>query len=149
MKLNTVIFSKFAHVSKFGKYLTYILFTLLILDFIFKYLLLKNHFEVLNKGIAFSLFSTSNLVLLFHLGALALLTTVYYLLSTKSSWVVNKFYLFLILLAGISNFFDRIAYGGVVDYLNFYFFKNNLSDIVIFVSTLFLVKNIYFKKSLS
>lgn len=147
------ILTKFYHVVKNDpaqiqlrfSYVQFSLFILLALDFILKYLFFKMGIGTLNEGVSFSLFSDSSLPFILHVTALIVLTTAYYLLSTKSKWVQNKSYLLLIILAGFGNFTDRAFYGGVVDYINLYFFKNNLSDIVIFVSSLLLVFNAFKK----
>jgi len=123
------------------------LFSLLFLDLILKFVFVRWGMVTINKGISFSLFSNSNLTFSLHLGALIVLTNGYFLFSSKANWAVNKFYLFLIILAGFSNFFDRIFYGGVVDYINLYFFKNNLTDLVIFLGVCGLILNQYIKPS--
>ena len=43
-------------------------------------------------------------------------------------------------MGGLDNLIDRVIYGGVVDYINFFgLFKNNLGDIMIFVGFLMFI----------
>jgi len=50
------------------------------------------------------------------------------------------FYFFLILLSSISNIVDLIINKGkIINYINFYFFYNNISDILIFFVTSFII----------
>lgn len=110
---------------------------ILFLDRFLKQWILSSKIYEINTGISFSYFSSSPLTYLLHLFALIFLSILYLLLNFKRDLKLHVPML-LILLGGVNNFIDRILYGGVVDYINFYFFKNNLTDVVIFISAIFL-----------
>jgi signal peptidase II len=121
-------------------------FILLILDRALKALALKGFvyntwFKLfLNQGIIFSLPFNNLLTIIF--GLLIILIIIYFLIK---SWQNNNYKsslaLLLILLGSASNLYDRIVYGGVIDYLNFGFLSVfNLSDVYIVLGILLLLK---------
>lgn len=114
-----------------------------ILDRVFKHLSLKGvlPFEK-NYGLATSISLPAGLKLFFYLLVILLLTTLFFFLF-KSFQKRNLLLILassLIILGGFSNLIDRLTNGFVIDYLNFYFFNNNLADLMIwtgFLSGLF------------
>lgn len=88
------------------------------------------HF-VKNKGIAFSLSLASPLVIVLTLVALA-----FVIFTLRRSFEKNERYMTLglcsILLGAFSNFFDRLKYGYVIDYIDVRFFSVfNIADAMI------------------
>lgn len=120
-------------------YSVVLLLGLLPLDRVIKHFLFTRGLYEINTGVSFSLFSDSSVVYLVHILALVILTSYFLILNRRAKKNVISVFMILIILAGLNNFVDRILYGGVVDYLNFYFFKNNLSDVVLTISSLYLV----------
>jgi|SRR3989344_3786164 len=127
------------------------------LDQILKWYFVNLGIAEVNNGISFDLFS--NLPINFHILIFSLLSIVFYLLSFKRKWhtfarlpaSADKAELSsgmssarqeftLIYMGGLDNLIDRVIYGGVVDYINFFgLFKNNLGDIMIFVGFLMFI----------
>lgn len=59
----------------------------------------------------------------------------------------HKYPIFIILTGGLSNLIDRIIYGGVVDYLNFFgLLKNNIADYLIIFGLILLSVGLFLKK---
>lgn len=92
----------------------------------------------LNKNIAFSLPVPA--IILYPILAIVLFVLLWIWLK---SWVGDKKNIWpysLIILGALSNIWDRLRYGGVVDYLNVPFFTVlNISDVYIFLGVLFLI----------
>ncbi|MFH1457298.1 MAG: signal peptidase II [Patescibacteria group bacterium] len=67
---------------------------------------------------------------------------IFYLVNKAYNKNLLLFTACLFLIIGIaSNFLDRLKFGFVIDYISFYFFYNNLSDIFIFLGiVLFLLQ---------
>lgn len=98
------------------------------------YFFSKNNFTI-NTGISFGAFQNSN-------GFFILLTIILLVLLISYSILKRKvdIGILLLLFGGISNLIDRIVYGGVVDYINFFnLFHNNIGDIMIFCGMVWLV----------
>ena len=119
---------------------------LLVLDRVFKHYFFQYGLVELNTGVSFSLFSNSSLVYLSYILALIVLVAYYFLLNHNTKDKCLSIFIILIILSGFNNFIDRVLYGGVVDYLNFYIFKNNLSDVTIFICATYLGYSIFIKK---
>lgn len=114
-------------------------------DQVLKYLSI-NIFErfVFNKGVSFGLLANSSSSLI--LSAIALGVLIYLIYRSKLNWS----YLFIIA-GGISNLFDRVIYGAVVDYINFLdIIWFNLADLYINIGILvilvLLIKEVFIKK---
>lgn len=75
------------------------------------YIINNNYNFILNNGVAFGLFNNSNFagVMLNLLGLVAII------LLLKQQFGLG---LILILAGGISNMFDRVLYGGVIDFIS-------------------------------
>ena len=94
-----------------------------------------------NSGIAFSLKISGELFLYFYLLVIIVLFLIFWQLLAS---LKNKHLLlatgYLLLTAGIiSNLIDRFRFGFIVDYLNFYFFYNNLADVMIMAGVIILI----------
>ncbi|WP_457568063.1 signal peptidase II [Desulfurobacterium sp.] len=101
-----------------------------------------------NKGAAFSIFSSSTGVLRFLalIGfPAAIVAALAYLLVTKREKPLYLKISFSLIIGGaIGNLYDRIAYGTVVDFLDFYAGRYhwpafNVADIAVFVGTAMLI----------
>lgn len=108
--------------------------------------ILKNFFAltlVHNTGAAFSMFQ-NNKFLLIMIAIVALLLIVFFFIKDKK---LNNIYIFIysMLIGGIiGNLIDRIVYGYVIDYLDFYIFNYhfpifNFADVLIVVSIMILL----------
>jgi len=126
------------------------IFTIFIIDFLIKKVFLNGYSwdsscisfsYVLNKGVAFSLFSSlgENLkwILLFTI-------IVMFLLFLKEGWLKSAPILCGFLFgSAIANLFDRFKYGGVVDYIHYHCYFDfavfNFADIMINISIFLLL----------
>ena len=112
-------------------------------DFIFRSTYLNIRL-IWNEGIAFGLFSFDDKVLYHSLSILILLiilTIIYMIVKSKGS---KKFSLILILGGALGNFYDRIAYGAVPDFIDFHlngfhWFIFNIADIFISIGVFALI----------
>jgi signal peptidase II len=94
---------------------------------------------VKNFGIGFHISLPSYITIFFTVVILGIITwQMYRLLAVKSEGIIFSLPFFsrgFILAGGLSNLFDRIAYGYVVDYLSFYLkndgFAFNIADVLI------------------
>ena len=97
-----------------------------------------------NEGIAFGLLSFDDKVLYHSLSILILiiiLTIIYMIIKSDGS---KKFSLILILGGALGNFYDRIAYGAVPDFIDFHlngfhWFIFNIADIFISIGVFALI----------
>lgn len=106
----------------------------LLLDQTFKLVIIKyfSSLLVVNRGVSFGLWA-SNLWLLVNL---VIILGLYFLF--KDSWVKG-----LIIGGGISNLFDRLIRGAVIDYLHLGFLPIfNLADVFICLGVIMLIINI-------
>lgn len=115
---------------------------LLLIDQALKLLTLSSGLALINKGIAFGLFSSFNI-----LNFLIFTCIFLFFLALRSPKIrkgeVGIFPLKLILVGGLSNLLDRVIHGGVVDYIFFPIIPSfNLADLAITLGFLILVKKI-------
>ena len=158
--LKNKIFSKETIVS-----LT-VVFAIFILDRITKVTIIKNqlnnqsifvtdylNFELVwNTGIGFGLFS-QNANLYYHLISLLIFTVIIFLiyLIVKAEFL-EKFLYCLILGGALGNFYDRLIYFAVPDFIDFHindfhWFTFNIADIFITLGIILIItKDIVFKK---
>jgi len=108
------------------------------LDRIFKYLALAGKiFFYKNTGIAFGIsfssFAKASADKLLVFVILIILIILIHLLikEIKNKNLLPITYYLLLITGTASNLIDRIKFGFVIDYLNFYFFYNNLADVMI------------------
>ncbi len=107
-----------------------------------------------NTGIAFSLFSQNA-----FLGRMLLITFVSFISIVVAVWLVqtparekwNKASLAMILGGAIGNLCDRIFYGHVIDFIDFYignwhWYTFNLADCFITIGALMTIKSLIFSK---
>jgi signal peptidase II len=112
-------------------------------DFIFRSTYLNIRL-IWNEGIAFGLFSFDDKVLYHFLSIIILLiilTIIYMIVKSNGS---KKFSLILILGGALGNFYDRIAYGAVPDFIDFHlngfhWFIFNIADIFISIGVFALI----------
>ena len=103
-----------------------IIFLLNILDLYFKYSLKEIYHHSISHKIIFLPF----LLILF----------LFLVIISKEERKKLLFYLILILTASFSNLVDLIINkGAIINYINLYFFYNNISDITIFSVLLFII----------
>ncbi len=102
---------------------------------------------VWNNGVSFSMFSNNTLIGRFLLIALSVIITTYVALYLKKEQnKLNRFALILIIAGAIGNILDRLRYGAVIDFLDFYIGKYhwpafNLADIYICVGVGLIILN--------
>ena len=97
-----------------------------------------------NEGIAFGLFSFDNKVLYHSLSLIILVIILAILYMIIQNTGLKKYSLIFIFSGALGNFYDRISYGAVPDFLdfhinNFHWFIFNLADIFISVGVLLMI----------
>ena len=97
-----------------------------------------------NEGIAFGLFSFDDKALYHSLSLLILLIILVIIYMIIKSDGLKKFSLMLILGGALGNFYDRIAYGAVPDFIDFHvngfhWFIFNIADIFISIGVFALI----------
>ncbi|WP_457570200.1 signal peptidase II [Desulfurobacterium sp.] len=104
-----------------------------------------------NRGAAFSIFSSTSgwgrFIMLIGFPAVVVVFITYLLLTKKEYPLYLKIALALILGGALGNLYDRIVYGTVVDFLDFYIGKYhwptfNVADIAVFLGTVMLILNV-------
>ena len=97
-----------------------------------------------NEGIAFGLFSFDKNILYHSLSFLIFIIILILLFMIIKSDGFKKFSLILIFSGALGNFYDRIFYGAVPDFIdfhinNFHWFIFNIADIFITFGVLFMI----------
>jgi len=126
-----------------------IMLILFILDRVLKYLAVNGKiFFVKNSGAAFSALIPENLFLYFYiLVFLIFIFLIWQLIKSLQENNLLSVVGYLLLVIGCaSNIIDRIKFGFIVDYVNFYFFYNNLADVMIVAGVGILVIDFLSKK---
>lgn len=120
-------------------FITYSIFFIFLLDRYLKDFSIIS--KTINPGISFSL-SFPNVV--YFIVSIILICVFLFLFlqiphsKFRPTLIKYKLPILLILTGGFSNLIDRVIYGGVVDYINFFgVLYNNLSDFLIIVGLLF------------
>lgn len=135
--------------SKFFNFKTISFFCLIvfILDRILKYLAVAQKiFYLKNFGLALSVSLPENLFLYFYILIFLILLLIVWRLSIaiqKNSLLLITSY-WLLITGCASNLLDRLKFGFIIDYLNFYFFYNNLADIAICLGVILLIFNFFY-----
>ena len=111
------------------------------------YILESNYLNIRliwNEGVAFGLFSFDDKVLYHSLTLLIsiIILVIFYMIITNSG--LKKYSLILVIGGALGNFYDRIFYGAVPDFIdfhinNFHWFIFNLADIFITLGILFMI----------
>lgn len=105
-----------------------------------------------NNGAAFSSFAGRRLLLIV-MPIIMMVVLVVFLRKTKNKSFIIKLTVLMIIAGGIGNLIDRIAYGYVVDFINFTFIEFpifNVADIFVTVGGVILVVYlIFFSDSLN
>jgi len=125
------------------------LFTFFILDrLIKKILLLRGELLFLNfirNPYIFFFFKEKNFY--FLISIIFFLLMFFIIKSYKNKNFFDFLFLSLIFIGGFSNFLDRLLYGFVIDYLNFFsLFSFNFSDIMIFIGAFLLLIKLFKSK---
>ena len=112
-------------------------------NFIFKSTYLNIRL-IWNEGIAFGLFSFDDKVLYHSISLLILFIILVIIYMIVKSDGFKKFSLMLILGGALGNFYDRIVYGAVPDYIDFHvngfhWFIFNIADIFISIGVFALI----------
>lgn len=112
-----------------------------------------NIYAAHNRGIAWGVgnqLDTSYLYILNGFIAVIILYFMWYMLQYKNNQIITSACL-LILSGGISNFFDRIHYGAVIDFIHLHchswsFAIFNVADVSITLGAIFLCYSILFRE---
>ena len=108
---------------------------------------------VWNNGVSFSMLANNTLLGRFVLIGLSLAITTYIaLLLRKEKNPLNRFAFILIIAGELGNIFDRLRYGALIDFLDFYLGKYhypafNLADIYICFGVFLIIINSLKKKN--
>ena len=97
-----------------------------------------------NEGIAFGLFSFNKDYLYNFLTILILIVIIFIIFMIRKSDLLRKYALLLVLGGALGNFFDRLIYKGVPDFIdfhvgNFHWFIFNVADIFITFGIFFMI----------
>ena len=97
-----------------------------------------------NEGIAFGLFSFNENNLYNFLTFLIFLVIIFIIFLIRNSDLISRYALLLVLGGALGNFFDRLFYKAVPDFIdfhvgNFHWFIFNIADIFITAGVLFLI----------
>ena len=99
---------------------------------------------ILNEGIAFGLFSFNEDYLYNFLTFLILIVIIFIIFMIRKSDLLRKYALLLVLGGALGNFFDRLIYKAVPDFIdfhvgNFHWFIFNVADIFITFGIFFMI----------
>ncbi len=123
------------------KKLFLVLFVLLFDQLIKRVVLIFDLHYLINSGISFGFFRDEVFIFLLHL--LILLVLLFVVLKYK----IKRKGILLIFAGGLSNFIDRLLYGGVFDFIHILFFPwFNFADIFITVGILWYLFDMINKK---
>ena len=97
-----------------------------------------------NEGIAFGLFSFNEDYLYNFLTFLILMVIIFIIFMIRKSDLLRKYALLLVLGGALGNFFDRLIYKAVPDFIdfhvgNFHWFIFNVSDIFITIGIILMI----------
>ena len=136
-----------------------IVFTVISLDQISKYIISLNHYYILNKnffifsvnyvrnyGAAFNIFE-GNRLFLSLISILSSLIFIYFIFFKERINILDRYGLSLILAGSVGNGIDRVIKGYVIDFINLKLFEFpifNIADIAINIGCIILIFN-YFK----
>jgi len=97
-----------------------------------------------NEGVAFGLFSFDNNLLYHSLTSIILIIILIIIYMVTKHVSLKRYSLILILGGALGNFYDRLFYGAVPDFIdfhinNFHWFIFNFADISITIGVLFMI----------
>jgi len=103
-----------------------------------------NFYLIWNEGIAFGLFSFETESLYNFLSIIILLIILFIFFMLKQATGLKKYSLLMILGGALGNFFDRLFYKAVPDFIDFHvgdfhWFIFNVADIFISIGVIFLI----------
>jgi len=103
-----------------------------------------NFYLIWNEGIAFGLFSFGTESLYNFLSIIILLIILFIVFMLKQATGIKKYSLLMILGGALGNFFDRLFYKAVPDFIDFHvgdfhWFIFNVADIFISIGVIFLI----------
>jgi len=103
-----------------------------------------NVYLIWNEGIAFGLFSFNEVYLYNFLTFLIFMVIIFIIFMIRKSDQLRKYALLLVLGGALGNFFDRLIYKAVPDFIdfhvgNFHWFIFNVSDIFITIGILSMI----------
>lgn len=120
-----------------------IIFLSLLADRFSKYFFYKRNLAIINKGISFGLLNNKILFLL------PILLILLFLISMLFKKCDRRFSICLMIIGGLSNLFDRLVYGGVMDFINFPPFPSfNLADVLVVLGMLLIIVDLVKAKQL-
>ena len=99
---------------------------------------------ICNEGVAFGLFSFDNNLLYHSLTSIILIIILIIIYMVTKHVSLKRYSLILILGGALGNFYDRLFYGAVPDFIdfhinNFHWFIFNFADISITIGVLFMI----------
>ena len=105
-----------------------------------------------NEGIAFGFFAFTNITYYHFLTGIVAIVIIIILYFTIKSHGIEKYSFMMILGGSLGNFFDRLYYFAVPDFIdvhfkNFQWFIFNVADIFISIGVILLISNEIFKKN--
>lgn len=120
--------------------IAFLVLLIIIIDQIIKYIVFKYGYEHdVNRSLIWGLVDDKFLVLSLHLLTIIFIGKIYLKLY-QTKHISEVVFLSLIIAGGLSNFFDRIFYSGVVDYIKFSIIPIfNIADISISCGLSFLL----------
>ena len=149
-------------VTKNNVYCLIIILIIFFLDRYTKSLILDNFSEntyylndyinldlIWNIGVGFGFFSTDSIILYNFISFVIALVIIFLLYIFVTSETLDKMIFTLILGGALGNFYDRLIYKGVPDFIdlhynNFHWFTFNVADIFISIGILiFLIRNFF------
>ena len=122
------------------RFLIFLNFGLIILDRLTKWLVLDSDLLFKNPNLYFIFFNST--LLYFLIGAVMILLCFLFFRNWQKGNVILATGLSLIILGGVSNLFDRIYFGYVIDWIRVFFLPIsifNVADIMIVGGTLCLI----------
>ncbi len=106
---------------------------------------------VWNTGIGFGIFSTTSNLTYNLITILIAIVMIFIVYLIKKSNFFDKFFFTMILAGALGNFYDRIVYSAVPDFIdihyeNFHWFTFNIADISISIGIIMIIiKDLFFK----
>jgi signal peptidase II len=106
---------------------------------------------VWNTGIGFGIFSTTSYLVYHSITGVIGIVLIFIVYLINKSKFIDKFFFTMILGGALGNFYDRIVYSAVPDFIdmhyqNFHWFTFNIADISISIGVIMLIsKDLFFK----